>query len=335
MTNGNRIKSLNGLRGALALVVVLFHSGVINSRAVWMTVSLFFILSGFVHNLSHGGMPCTRGNVSRLLLQRLRRLYPIHLLTLLLVVATTGFAMSNALVANALLLQCYVPVAGVNMSYNVPSWFLCDIVFCYILALPCGALLRPLRLRWRVLAVVAATAAVAMAVSVVNNKYYSYFFPPTRFVEFAAGMVACDVWRWLRSRRPAAAGTAAEITALCVLLAVLGGAFLVPLERQCVLHGAVWVLPGAALIIALSGEAGAVSRLLNCRAAQWAGSISLEVYMLQQLVITLYSKSYFAAMGGGGLALRAALIIATLLAAAWLTKRFFTVPAAKWLAVKA
>lgn len=339
------IKTLNGLRGVLALLVVLYHSGVFNGRVVWCAVSLFFMLSGFVVRYRYGSARFNCVERRAFLLRRVARIYPLHLLTLLIVLLTTGFALSKALVLNALLLQCYVPIAGVNMSYNVPSWFLCDILFCYVCYLPVSGAVRRLGLGKRVLALLLLMLALAVLVTAMGNKYYSYFFPPSRFVEFFGGMVACDVCfapsearaashaGRLRARllpflrRPVAATAAAGL-----LLVVLGLTFLEPDERQLPLHGLVWILPGLLLLASLALSSGAcLSRTLASPPLAFLGGISLEIYLLQQLVITLFPKELFVPLGAWGAAARVALIVATLTLAAWATGRAFTQPVAHWL----
>ena len=87
-TGGKYIPSLQALRGIAFLGVFLRHSGVLTRGA--MTISVFFILSGFLTAYhSSGGRPldCSLSGCLRFSLRRIRKLYPLYMLTLLFLLA--------------------------------------------------------------------------------------------------------------------------------------------------------------------------------------------------------------------------------------------------------
>lgn len=93
-----KIEELESIRGIAAVLVVLFHMPIWNPglhdiRFIlnsYYMVDLFFVLSGFVMNLNYGDRLHTLGDVGRFQFLRLGRLYPVHLLFLLLAVLTTA-----------------------------------------------------------------------------------------------------------------------------------------------------------------------------------------------------------------------------------------------------
>ena len=107
MTQG--IPSLTGLRGIAAAWVLLFHIG-LQARYVdpligqvlstvagggFLGVDFFFVLSGFVIALNYSGdaAPTSVRSYLHFLKKRLARIYPVHVMVLLLLVA--GVALLN------------------------------------------------------------------------------------------------------------------------------------------------------------------------------------------------------------------------------------------------
>ena len=102
MTERNPIKrfyALDALRGLAALGVVLFHYRMFDAGRPlektflfihvygWMMVDVFFCISGFIFFWKYGELIYQKSiGFKKFALLRLSRLYPLHLLTLLLVV---------------------------------------------------------------------------------------------------------------------------------------------------------------------------------------------------------------------------------------------------------
>jgi peptidoglycan/LPS O-acetylase OafA/YrhL len=119
-------------RFALAMLVVVFHFGLHlpffseNSLAELFTygaiaVSFFFFLSGFVLSYNYN----TREKLNGFFGKRLARLYPIYLLTFLVVVATKwllGLPVGETWVGALHLLGLQAWVPGYSLEYNFPSW---------------------------------------------------------------------------------------------------------------------------------------------------------------------------------------------------------------------
>jgi peptidoglycan/LPS O-acetylase OafA/YrhL len=93
-----KIEELESIRGIAALLVVLFHMPTWNPHLHnirfinngYYMVDLFFVLSGFVMNLNYGDRLHDLRDLARFQFLRLGRLYPVHLLFLLLAVATAA-----------------------------------------------------------------------------------------------------------------------------------------------------------------------------------------------------------------------------------------------------
>jgi peptidoglycan/LPS O-acetylase OafA/YrhL len=154
----NDIVSLTSLRGVLASWIVLYHfwndvlrlfpgTDIITPlvhRGGQIAVPVFFILSGFVlaYNYTHRFQTFSFKNIWHFLLLRLARIYPVHLVTLLFVLAMvgvsrfwevdldpTGYTLRD-FILNIFLVHTWIPDARLNWNY--PSWSISSEWFAYI-----------------------------------------------------------------------------------------------------------------------------------------------------------------------------------------------------------
>lgn len=151
----HRFVWLDFMRWILALMVASGHlHGYGTPHKAYLAVDFFFILSGFVLTGSKCRSAGNRDFVSKFITDRIARLYPLHIATLLLLVfinvlfwvTTRGQFLENGwsykdgriytFILNILLLQN----AGLteNTSWNAPSWsisveFITNIALCYYL----------------------------------------------------------------------------------------------------------------------------------------------------------------------------------------------------------
>jgi peptidoglycan/LPS O-acetylase OafA/YrhL len=144
-----KIEELESIRGIAALLVVLFHMPVWSERLheirliqnSYYMVDLFFVLSGFVMNLNYGDRLRSGRDVLRFQFLRFGRLYPVHLLFLVLAVLTataswiaaaafglqipSGSAFKGATVASfteQLLLIHSLGFFNIAHAFTLPSW---------------------------------------------------------------------------------------------------------------------------------------------------------------------------------------------------------------------
>lgn len=147
-----RLTRLDGLRGIAACVVAfayhprslfapdLFtgHGAVLAwlSHWGWAFVDLFFLLSGYIfaHVYLAGAKLARPGALEQFAVARAARLYPLHLLTLLLVAAYAWGEGGNTVGAFALhLVMAQNFVRPVPDTFNGPAWSLSVEVCCYLL----------------------------------------------------------------------------------------------------------------------------------------------------------------------------------------------------------
>jgi peptidoglycan/LPS O-acetylase OafA/YrhL len=154
-----KINELESLRGLAALLVVFFHVpkwnsflnvGIVNNG--YLMVELFFVLSGFViFNAYADNIKSTR-DLIRFQFLRFGRLYPVHILFLLIFlliegakyIAQSGYGIVSpntqpfrennftALIQHIFLVQAIGP-SGSPLTFNVPSWSISVEFYTYLI----------------------------------------------------------------------------------------------------------------------------------------------------------------------------------------------------------
>ena len=348
-TGASRLPSLTGARFVAAALVFSFHFayqfpfaspsvGAAYSHAVSMAGSLgvafFFVLSGFV--LTWTAKP---GEPARLFWRRrVVKIYPNHLVTLVLTVglmfwAGTAPTFAEA-IPNALLVHAWIPHADIFLGMNDVTWTLsCEMLF--YLSFP---LLHRLVSRVsprRLWALAAGVVAGMFAVSLISyllpaqpqsfgvptwRVWFVYILPATRLLDFVLGIVVARIvlsGRWIR-------------------LGMLPAALLVAVGYWVTLRipqNFGWVAVCAAplaLFIAAAASADIEGRrsILRGRVMVWLGEVSFAFYLVHNLVLTyghralgatrVWSTPEAAALG--------LLAFGVSILAAWLLYRFVEVP---------
>jgi peptidoglycan/LPS O-acetylase OafA/YrhL len=137
---GSRYLTLDAMRGLAALAVVSFHApeyfGMLTMHSAYLSVDLFFILSGFVLSHAYGAKLAEGMSFRAFMSARIARLYPLYLLSILvsipafLIWLRTGQVMPLAGAAILISALAFLPSpidrAGFGILYplNGPAWSL-------------------------------------------------------------------------------------------------------------------------------------------------------------------------------------------------------------------
>jgi peptidoglycan/LPS O-acetylase OafA/YrhL len=306
MSQPRVLPSLTPLRGIAALWVVIYHYNIWAPNAHldahspivgkgYLAVDLFFMISGIVmtHVYHHDFLRDVRGNYFRFLGARVARLYPLHLLILLLFLATalssrtadyvatgdfnpiplTGARSISAFFANLLMLQ------GVNagdLSWNYPAWTISIEFIAYLLfplLLPAIWEASP-KLKAVLTAVLLGLLSYLM---LLTNDYFNQWDGPTTLLrclpEFVLGMLLYSLFCSGRFHRLIATDAAA--------IGTLGAALIL---LQTGLSDFLTVVVFALLLLAAVGNDGRMTRLLNIGPLVWLGEISYSLYLAHGFV---------------------------------------------------
>lgn len=139
------MNSLQSLRFVFALMIFFHHITDVGGNSIFpaggaCAVSFFFMLSGFILSMVYGERVLDGTfDYSTFLVKRVSKIYPIHLLCLVVwVIVVIDLSCLNLnrlcrLMPNFLLLQSWIPDSGLYFSGNPLSWFLSDMIFLYII----------------------------------------------------------------------------------------------------------------------------------------------------------------------------------------------------------
>ena len=290
------IETLQSLRIVFALTVMLAHFSYagIEGKSTGVGPMYFMLMTGLVMSRSYG-RKILDGSFSftQYMYRRLCKFYPLHLLCLLAVIAIRYKTMSQtdwlALVPNALLLQSWIPVEAYYFSGNAVSWYLSDLML-FLLLFPMfyrliGRMDGRRLLRMAVAMLVVYVAYVAM-IRVDDLNYWLYVFPPVRLMDFLWGML---IWRcyelhpsWGRLRWP-------TIVELILAVGVLATIITYPVSERWHVSLIHWVIMIPLMLVFMQGDryGGWISRFLKTRTMVWLGALTLDTYLLHQLVFAV------------------------------------------------
>ncbi len=316
----DEIRAFTGLRGVLAVAVMLDHYTAVDFSAVfplmmlphfYLAVDLFLLLSGFILARTYEerlrSLPFAAG-YRMFLWRRVLRLWPLYALTTLvcfglvragLLVFLHPDASWAALGMNLLAVQSWV---WPGSSLNGPGWsisteWLANLLFPVLVPLVFGA-------GWWWALGTGVVAAVALAGSAL--WFGQLFDVPSPWAvnaisgpgaagrclgEFGLGMVC---WR-VRSRASWALvlGQDQVVLPLLATLSVI---------MQWTILDVPFVLGGAVLLLGLSFETSAVSRVLQSGLLVGLGRISYSIYLVHIALLPARDAlaGWFAGLGGGG-----------------------------------
>jgi peptidoglycan/LPS O-acetylase OafA/YrhL len=349
------IRALTGLRFVAALPVVLFHvlpraampgwAGAVADLG-YVSVGLFFILSGFVLAYAYSGKG---GEVDAPSFYRNRfaRIYPVYALAML--VALPEFARAYEylglprgefgldVLLRFLLIHAWHP--GTMKYYNVPSWSLSCEAFFYLLfpvLLPAVFRIPPSKVVRSLVAVLAlALFAPAMfewtypgATPATENYQVLMikFHPLVRLPEFLAGLLLGRLFVGTEGRLEARRADR-------LVLAALAGVGLAIVLRMpyVLLHTGGLAVPFALIVWALASERGRIAAWLGSRPMVILGEASFALYILHVPAFRImegWAAGRGMPVGTVGFAFQA---IAGLILVSLVVYRLFEVPMRRWI----
>jgi peptidoglycan/LPS O-acetylase OafA/YrhL len=297
----------------------LIHDG-------YLAVSAFFVLSGFVLMQSYGTSVWTQASLRRYMRGRFARVYPVYLLSLVLVapyISLANVPNKSGLVANYVLLfqgwTGHLPV-----HWNTPAWSLSCEMFFY-LCFPFAVLgLRKLSGR---LASVAAVAICFLPALMWKLGVPDAFKPLIHLADFLLGIVASRAYGALR---PGWAGRGywLYIPGMAGVVALMLNPLMIPGVLD--LNG--FLRPFTALtLVGLALSGGWVADGLSLRPAVFLGKASYGVYILHIPLLWSYKRWAPYWFPGLSSAWMAAIYVCGVVLVSAVVYRFFEEPANQYL----
>lgn len=351
MSNG-KFEELESIRGVAALLVVLVHvpkwGGFMDWQAIKsfaLMVDLFFVLSGFVIFWNYGQRLHSAADVMRFQFMRFGRLYPVHLVFLLLYaglelaklyasqsqgvdVSAVPFSHNTParLLQHIFLVQALPPHS--EWAFNSPSWSISAEFYTYLLFAILVLLAR--RKALVVFAAIATATSGALAFD-----YTAGMEPVLRcWAGFFVGCLTAGAYRrYLHAWQlpPAAPWIAVSLLAVYVVL------------RPPTEYG-FWIYPlsAATLVSVLCSRPNLVRSALQTRPMVLLGTLSYSIYMAHHILVSLFeivlnrvlhipagvkpAGGYIAALSGPQAAVTFAVFFGVLLGVSLAVYRWIEVP---------
>lgn len=281
-----RIDDLESLRGLAALLVVFYHMPKwhpVYSTTFFMNgylmVPLFFVLSGFVISAAYRNRLATGTDFARFQFLRFGRLYPIHLLFLLIFLVIEFMKLGaqkygiysnippfvhnslDAFIKNIFLISAVLPHQPT--TFNYPAWSISVEFYTYMVF---GAIVLWCR---KFMDYVFAGFVVLALAAIVFDSVHGFFDLLSCFLGFFLG---CLTERIIRTRPWPTPGYVADLLCLGLL------AFLVfKTDRDW--DPIVYFLSAALVYALVHGRGGLAKAALQHRLLIWLGTISYSLYM--------------------------------------------------------
>jgi peptidoglycan/LPS O-acetylase OafA/YrhL len=349
------IKTLNSFRFILILMIVMSHSALPTSLPFRYylgkyAVVMFFIISGFVLSLSYGER-LVKEEVSnkRFFLTRISKLYPLHLLILLIIIPLDYrlelLCPWYQTMAHALLLQSWVPTHQFVGALNIPTWFMSDLIIYY--------LMFKYLYRWNMqskkalpltIYVIYIAAYIVLTMTVEGDKSADYInlAPPSRIIDFSLGIM---LYRFYRSEKgkKVYAFIANRLTPwqehladIAIILISVGMYYLSIYTNPNFRCAALYWLPSVVIIfyiIASDQGKGWLTLLFHQKALLWLGSISFEIFICHSLCFRVIQSVFIRVFGENNpyWAMNFTLALALTILVSWMSKKYVVTPCSNYL----
>ena len=297
------IKSLTGLRGVAAFIVVLYHFGEpYNTLGIdthfripqgYLAVDLFFVLSGFVLSYTYADYFAERLTAEKFrhfLIRRIARLYPAYLVIMVLYLAKMAFNFAGInpfeayrlsdISGNLFMLTGWgmgvKPVIGDSWSVSaeVAAYLLFPIlVTVTVFGRRSTAVAAALVAGGTLVAVAATGLGVKGPMDVVLN---SSPYPLLRCIAgFSIGLLAFRTWRSQSARRCLSGNLAT-----CIIL-FISGACLIFHAHDLIVLGCF-----PAFVVILSCQSAIARTLFANRIVIWLGEVSYSLYLVHIICVS-------------------------------------------------
>jgi peptidoglycan/LPS O-acetylase OafA/YrhL len=261
-------------------------------------VSFFFVLSGFILTYSYADVfreGVSLSSYKRFIWDRITKIYPVHLLTLLMVLPIAILSPHlpldwRVVPLHLLLLQCLLPSSVLEAwkYLNVPSWSISCEWFFYLLAPVAMFFTSGNRRRWVPVIVVVVGYAWGLGLFLWHGQpdytrlYFVSWFAPSRFVEFLVGVFLARLF--LSPSWPRLADVSSPAQAAGIALIII--AALVRPSAAWPLAGGLLYVPGSALLVlGLAYGRGCFAAHLSRPWLNQLGMASFSLYLVHMPVL--------------------------------------------------
>jgi peptidoglycan/LPS O-acetylase OafA/YrhL len=299
--SNNKIAELESIRGLAALLIIFVHTPHWNpnfeSRIVhnaYLMVELFFVLSGFVIYTSYSSKINTYKDLFRFQFLRFSRLYPVHLLFLIIflliefakyyVQNNTGIIGINkpafqennltALFQQIFLLQAIGPTGNI-LTFDYPAWSISVEFYTYLIF---GVIiLFTHKFKQLVLLIV-----FIISLLLLINKATFGFESLLRCISgFSLGCLCA----YIISKFPTVV-----LPSFLSFFTFISIILFLEFKTESQSDVVIYFLTAALILTIVLSNNGFIKKVFKCKVLTWLGSISYSIYMSHALVVHIVDK---------------------------------------------
>jgi peptidoglycan/LPS O-acetylase OafA/YrhL len=305
------IKPLTSLRFFFAFMIFLHHMTFLSKsksftlrwiheyilKEGFIGVSFFFILSGFILAYNYRDSILNHKTItSKFYIARIARIYPLHLLTLLIAVPLTLqipkfdiFLWIKQLFFNLTLTQSFIPVKKIYFSFNSPSWSISNELFFYLLFPFLILLIVKLKnYKYNLFFLIPFILFLPLLMLLISPNFYKNLFyvnPFFRVVDFIIGILLFELYQVIKTKNKLFKYSILEFSSIILLLVFFAFHSYIPLVLR---YSVYYWLPMSFIILVFAFQKGLVSRLLSNKNWILLGEISFAFYMFHQLILKYF-----------------------------------------------
>lgn len=300
----SQLASLDGLRFALAIWVMMTHllgngmmleawarklpaSAYSILSSGYLGVATFFVLSGFVLARGYSSTLWDRRKLVRFGVNRFARIYPIYVLSLLImtpfIIADTVPGKPAAVANYGFLLLGWT---GAPAPWNTPAWTLsCQFFFYALFPFTVAFFSKTSWARTLALALIACFLPVVLVKAGVPYAWK----PVLHFADFAMGLLAARMYDLLLESRTSLAGRGYWLYWPAIVLTGVLIAHPQVVPDSLGINGALRPL-NAAMLLGLTFGGGFAARWLSSRVLAFLGNASYSLYILHVPLLWWYRR---------------------------------------------
>lgn len=302
------IRTLQSLRFFFIMLVVVSHYiGKSFDFGGECGVSFFFILSGFVLSVAYSGRISNGSfNTRQFVKKQWIKIYPLHIFTFIIMLILdlrlkVDYDLS-VIIPNILLLQSWLPADKYYFVANGLSWFLCDILFFYIIFKSLNNYILNKLGNGRIIYIISVVFLLYMfLVTIISDSMINpilYANPLTRMLDFSIGIILykiyiSDIGQAMRNsiiKKSRLKVSFFEIIMMMSVFAIAIAYIYLPQRIRTV--SLFWlVIPLFILFFAMSDKSnGVFTIMLQRKIMVWLGNISFELYIMHGPVLRIFNS---------------------------------------------
>lgn len=295
------IKSLQGLRVISMLIIFIWHCGYSNFKA-GIPVTFFFILSGFLSYITYKNKKEESIVIASIdyCKIKLKRIYPIHLITFLISVPLRIKIILNnfgkeiiVMITHLLLIQSIIPITHFYFNYNESAWYVSTLMFCYLFTQILVKIINKIQnmnknLFKSIFLLLVTLVVQTVLYKVFNNtklsQWFLYISPFERILDYFMGMLVGFIW--INTRKDINFNKNIMTIFEIFILSVISINYIPSINIYCEVNIAL-LLVG---VFVFSLEGGLLSKILSNRIFIYFADFSFEFFLVHMPIIIICGK---------------------------------------------